>query len=100
MRRERVLEHARSFATLRMTQKNEPLLMIQKSPFVILSESCCSEESRRTLWRPASATHSFPFGEMPLACGNPGSPSAGLRTALGFARDYTKSDHKKRDALF
>ena len=27
------------------------------TPFVVLSESCCSEEPRRTLLRPASATH-------------------------------------------
>jgi len=33
----------------------------QSTPRVILSESCCSEESRRTLRRPALVTHSFPM---------------------------------------
>src|ERR1700682_126940 len=50
MRGERGLEHAR-ILRYGMIQKSE------RPPHVILSESCCSEESRRTLQRPASATH-------------------------------------------
>jgi hypothetical protein len=49
---------------LRMTQEKRSAVMTQEkraTPFVILSESCCSEESRRTLRRPASATRSSPL---------------------------------------
>jgi hypothetical protein len=47
---------ARSFAVLRMTQKSA-------ASRVILSESCCSEESSRTLRRSALVTHRSPSGE-------------------------------------
>ncbi len=34
----------------------------RRTPRVFLSESCCSEETRRTFRRPASATHNFNVG--------------------------------------
>jgi len=67
-----ILPAARDARFVRMTQEARAALGVRLFLCVILSGSCCSEESRRTLQRPALVTpicgRSFPSSfEFPIA---------------------------------